>query len=177
MEREEGFGFAATLMGEHSGFGTFRWFGSEQGLKATRCPESRPLSATYFTHPPPPLQALLILTSSFLLTPLSLLSLSTFPLSCSPLISRLLSLKLSLRQSAYKFRGRISNSKLLNNQTFLSKVLLKMKAKSFTKKGFLFKTEINSLETIRGGQFNNGVDILTKEALCITPKIFWCDFD
>ena len=100
-----------------------------------------------------------------------------FPLSCSPLISRLLSLKLSLRQSAYKFRRRISNSKLLNNQTFLSKVLLKMKAKSFTKKGFLFKTEINSLETIRGGQFNNGVDILTKEALCITPKIFWCDFD
>ena len=137
MEREEGFGFAATLMGEHSGFGTFRWFGSEQGLKATRCPESRPLSATYFTHPPPPLQALLILTSSFLLTPLSLLSLSTFPLSCSPLISRLLSLKLSLRQSAYKFRRRISNSKLLNNQKLFLSTFAQNESKEFLKRNFI----------------------------------------
>ena len=77
VEKQVGFGFAAILREEHSGFGELLG-GLDRtrfGGGVARCPESRPLSATYFTHPPPPLQAPLILT--FSPTPPSLISLST----------------------------------------------------------------------------------------------------
>ena len=116
---------------------TFRWFGSNKVWRWSGAMPGIPSTLGHILHSSTTTAPSSIDFNFFTNTALFDFLINfiwRFPLSCSSLISRLLSLKLSLRQSAYKFRRRISNSKLLNNQTFLSQVLLKMKAKSFTKK-------------------------------------------